>query len=681
MNIADRWRSDFVMKRLLTVLCCACLCLAAVAARPALLPMPQQVEWGQAEVTLEGVRFGVPSGWKTGRGGQVVAVLGALRSEHGLAADEGYPVRFVMGEVEVPRFPEEAYRIEVTPEGATVTANGELGHLRAVQTIRQLMVSTDGRTTLPVCRIVDYPAFKVRGFMHDVGRNFQSIEQLRMQVDIMAAYKLNVFHWHLSDHYGWRLESRKYPGLQEDEAFTRGIGDYYTQQEFVDMVNYCWERGIMVLPEFDSPGHSGAFRKGIGIETMMDPRAETAMVGLIDELCGLVPAERMPWIHLGTDEAHAAAERVPPSYLPALHEVVHGHGREVVGWWKGIQVPGDTRQILQTWAKAAPTPGKRHIDSRSNYINHLTALDAPLRFFFQQPCRVPHGDEINLGGILCYWPDLRVSDEKAGLRISPVLLSMVAYSESVWRGLEEDRPEFWAKVPPQGSKEFEAFRDFEQRLVEHRDRFMDGKPFHFVRTTDIPWRLLGPIRNDELPELPEQGVRELYQTEAGPYRWTKPIHGGTIHSQHFFGFPGHLKAGKGDDTVYAFTRIHSEEAREVDAWINFNTVSSSDYRAGVARPGNWNANPACDVWLNGERVDPPEWKSSGDTDKETPITDGVFTNREPTKLSLRKGWNTILLRTAPKWKWCFTFAPIEWDGMLAREVEGLKYSVDFPPAE
>lgn len=651
-----------------------------LSGKPALLPMPQQVEWTGGELGIQGLVLEHDFGPGDRRARQLLKEWGQLRNTHDLNGEEGHRVQLVVGAVEAPRFADEAYRLVVQEGGSIITANGVLGHLRAVQTMKQLLVSDGGKTTLPLCKIHDYPAFRVRGFMHDVGRNFQSIEQLRMQVDIMAAYKLNVFHWHLTDHHGWRLESRKHPGLQKDEAFTRGVGDYYTQEEFVEMVDYCWDRGITVMPEFDSPGHSGAFRRGIGIETMMDPKAGPVMVELIDELCALVPKERMPWIHLGTDEAHAAAERVPSGYLPLLHEAVHRNGREVVGWWKGIQVPGDTRQILQTWATATPTSGKRHIDSRSNYVNHLTALDAPLRMFFQQPCRVPHGDDINLGGILCYWPDLHVVDEKAGLRNAPVLLSMVAYSEAVWRGVEKDRPEFWAKVPPAGSEEFEAYRDFEERLVEQRDRFISGKPFHFVRTTELPWRLLGPIRNEELPDFPEMGIREVYETPAGPYRWTQPIHGGTIHSRHFFGFPGHLKGDKSDDTVYGFTRIFSDEDREVDAWINFNTISASDYRAGVARQGDWNANPLCDVWLNGDRVAPPKWDSSGKTDRETPLTNEVFTNREPSKLELRKGWNTVLIRSAPHWKWSFTFAPIEWDGVLAREVEGLRYSVDFPKA-
>ena len=494
----------------------------------------------------------------------------------------------------------------------------------------------------------------------------------------MAFYKMNVFHWHLSAHFGGRVTSKIYPGLQDDSSFGRDIGKFYTQKEFQGFVRYCAERGITVIPEFDSPGHSLAFRKGVGVETTKDPKAKEAIVKLIDELCGLAPAEIMPYIHIGTDEVRDAADFVNADYLPALHAAVHRNGREVIGWWKGLHIEGDTRQILQTWAQSKPLPGLRHIDSRSNYVNHMEALDAPLRMFFQQPCRVPHGDEINLGGILCYWPDVRIDDERAGLRISPVLLAMAAYSEAVWKGIAKDRPEYWAKVPPVGTPEFTAYADFEDRLAEHRDRFHSRRPFYFVKTTQLEWRLLGPLRDSDLPDLQNLGIKEEYQLDGRVYHWTKPVHGAAIHIKHFFGFPSHLGDGKGADTAYAFTRIHSDKDQEIAAWINFNTSSTSDNRAGAATRGNWNANPACDLWLNGKRIAPPEWKNPGKSDLETPFTDQIYTNRAPTKIALQKGWNTVLIKSAPKWKWCFTFAPIQWDGSTAREVTGLRYSTEFP---
>ena len=655
--------------------------LSAAEQAPGLIPMPQKLTWQGAAVPLGKIHPTFPraSGNDAVRA-QLVREFADLLEDRKLtqSTTSGYPIEFLLGKVPAPYQADEAYVIRATDKATRITANTSTGLYYGLQTLKQLIVRNDETTTIAPCSIDDYPAFKIRGFMHDVGRNFQSLDQLRMQIDFMASYKLNVFHWHLTEYFGWRLESKIYPGLQADESFTRGVGKYYTQEEFKEFIAYCGARGITVIPEFDSPGHSLAFRKGIGVKNMKDPKAKKAMVELIDELCTLAPKSVMPYIHIGTDEVHEAAEHVNADYLPALHEAVHRNGREVIGWWKGMTLKGDTRQIQQTWAQFAPLPGNRHIDSRSNYVNHLEALDASLRMFFQQPCRRPHGDEQNLGGILCYWPDNRVDDEKASLRNSPVLLSMAGYSEAVWKGIEKDRPEFWAKVPPVGSAEFAAFADFENRLAEHRDRFHTDKPFLFVKTTHIPWRLLGPIRDEELPDFQNLGIKDGYKLDDRVYNWTKPLHGAAIHSSHFFGFQGHLRGAKGDDTVWAFTRIHSDTEQTIDAWINFNTTSSSDNRAGVAKAGDWNANPACNIWINGERSPPPVWKNPGQSGKEFPFTDEIYTNRDPSQIHLRKGWNTVLIKTAPSWKWCFSFSPIQWDGTIAREVPGLRYSAEFP---
>ena len=169
----------------------------------------------------------------------------------------------------------------------------------------------------------------------------------------------------------------------------------------------------------------------------------------------------------------------------------------------------------------------------------------------------------------------------------------------------KDRPEFWAKLPVIGTSEFEAYADFENRLAEHRDRFMRGLPFPFVKTHQIEWRLLGPVADQELKSLERGIVKDIYHETNGVYRWTKPLRGGAIHVQHFFGFPGHLKTRKGKDVVWANTWIHSDKAQVIDAWISFNTTSSSDNRAGVARSGAWNANPLCNIWINDQRVAPP----------------------------------------------------------------------------
>lgn len=655
--------------------------------KPGLLPMPKSIQWGNQQITMQKVKINMPQlKGDALKVSQLRAELqGVLeRNQITVSEDANQKISLRIAPVITPGHwqgqEKEAYSLVAEQGGVVISAKHIDGLYHGIQTLRQLIVHQNEKTTIASCEIADYPAFKIRGFMHDVGRNFQSIEQLKMQIDVMAKHKLNVFHWHLTDHFGWRLESKIYPELQSEKAFGRWHGKYYTQKEFKSMVDYCWARGIIIIPEFDSPGHSEAFRHGLSIANMKDPKAQKAICALIDEVCTLADKKRMPYIHIGTDEVRHAAERVNGDYLPALHKAVQDNGREVIGWAKGMTFKG-AQQISQTWAKSNPFAGSKHIDSRSNYVNHLEAMDFAQRMHFQQPCRVAHGDELQLGGILAYWPDTLTENEQRSLTNSPVVPAMVAYSEAVWTGIEKDRPEYWAKVPAKGTAEYAAYADFENRLAEQRDRFHTNTPFVMVKSHDIEWRLLGPVADQAAEELEKGIVKERYELNGKPLNWTKPVYGGAIHIKHFFGFSGHLKSfPKGRNIVWANTHVYSPKDQEVDAWINFNTISTSDPRAGVAQQGEWGSNPACDIWLNGQRIAPPIWKNKGKADKEIALIDEIYTSREPSKIKLNKGWNTVLVKSAPTWKWVFSFSPVEKNGQLYREVPGLKYSAN-PPAK
>ncbi len=655
-------------------------------AKPALLPRPQVLEWKESAIQLSSVNVELPSLKSASlQGQQLKKELRALLDENGIAvaSEASSKIVFRLGEVKVPGHwkgqDAEAYRLSSGERGILVEANQLLGLYRGMQTLRQLVVKHEGRVTIAACEIRDYPAFKIRGVMHDVGRNFQTLPQLKRQIDVMAKCKMNIFHWHLTEYHGWRLQSRKYPSLQEDKAFSRYVGSFYTQEEFREFSDYCWARGMTIIPEFDSPGHSEAFRKGLGLKNMKDPKALEAMVGLIDELCGLADKERMPYIHVGTDEVRHAAEQVGPDYLPALHAAIHRNGREVIGWVKGMTIKGDAKQIQQTWASSRPIAGMRHIDSRSNYVNHLEALDFAARLYFQQPCRVPHGDELNLGGILAHWPDMLVEDQAKTLTNNPVIPAIVAYSEAVWKGVKQDKPDYWAKLPAVGTEEFEAFADFEDRIAELRDRFFTDVPFPMVKTHEIEWRLLGPVDATEVPELDQAIIKDIYEPDGRVYRWTKPLRGGAIHIKHFFGFPGHLKSfAKGKDVVWGNSYVYSPIDQVVGAWIGFNTFSTSDDRSGAASEGNWSANPDCKIWINGEAIAAPEWINPGKSGKEHALTNEIYSSRKPTPIRLKKGWNSVLVKAGYRWKWVFSFSPVMPQGESYREIPGLKYSAQNP---
>ncbi len=228
-----------------------------------------------------------------------------------------------------------------------------------------------------------------------------------------------------------------------------------------------------------SPDHSEAFRKALGIETMNDPRVKTILSDLIDELCDLVPAADMPYIHLGTDEVWHDYERPAPDLLPHLVATVRENGREVIVWRPGQPIENDTTSITQLWSSnGQPRPGHRYLDSRLNYLNHLDPLAGIYQLYFDRIGGAPYGDSLRMGGILCCWNDNLVSDEQKIITQNPVYPGIVTYSETSWKGQPADfGEEYLARLPLPEDSLFAQFQEFEERLVRHRDLYFTGKPF------------------------------------------------------------------------------------------------------------------------------------------------------------------------------------------------------------
>src|SRR5439155_24132521 len=153
---------------------------------------------------------------------------------------------------------DESYTLEVTATGAKLNAANPLGVLRGLQTFLQLVEVSPNGFAAPAVTIQDQPRFAWRGLMIDVSRHFIPLDVLKRNLDGMEAVKMNVFHWHLSENQGFRVESRKFPKLHE----LGSDGLYYTQDEIRELIAYARDRGIRVVPEFDMPGHSTAWFVG-----------------------------------------------------------------------------------------------------------------------------------------------------------------------------------------------------------------------------------------------------------------------------------------------------------------------------------------------------------------------------------------------------------------------------------
>ena len=176
-------------------------------------------------------------------------------------------------------FPNEGYKLSVTADAINITAASKTGVIRAAQTLKQLADAAGG-AYIQGLNITDYPAFKLRGFMHDVGRSFISFDELKKEIDLLARFKVNVFHWHLTDNQGFRFESKFYPQLNNASSMTRFAGLYYTQAQCTELEAYAAERGIIIIPEIDMPGHSTAFTNAMGYN-MSSEQGRTALKALL----------------------------------------------------------------------------------------------------------------------------------------------------------------------------------------------------------------------------------------------------------------------------------------------------------------------------------------------------------------------------------------------------------------
>ncbi len=654
-NLNRGWRQFIKLNLLILSVLFFFACKKQHIEKPALIPMPQKLEWN----------------------GEVFKMTDSSAC---------FVQHIVPRIAEVPFHQQEAYRLHITADSVILEATTAKGLYWGQQTIRQIKQTINGKKVLQGCEIIDWPAFSVRGFMQDVGRNYQSIQMLKEQIDVLSAYKMNTFHLHLTDNPGWRLESKIYSQLKNPETMSRWPGKYYSQEQFVELSNYCAGKNITLIPEFDVPGHSQAFREAFELDSMSDPSVRAILLGLIDELCSLLPPEQMPFIHIGTDEVWHAYEKPDPQLLSDLIDRIQSHGREVIVWRPGIEIQRDTVSITQLWSSNGhPKPGHRFLDSRLNYLNHLDPLAGVTQLFFERIGGAAHGDSIRLGGILCCWNDNNVNDEYDIIKQNPVYPGILTYAETSWTGQENEFGEtYLAKLPEKGSELFNEFSAFEDRMIQHRDKYFTEKPFPYIKQANIEWKILGPIANDSDVDAKfpvENTLQENYQIDTTNYTWQGPFYGGTIHLTHFFGYPSNFPKEEG--TYYAYTKIWSPKEQTAGAWIGFHDWSRSGGRRGGPFPkeGEWH-NTQPKVWLNGKLVDAPKWNNPGvaSSTEEIPFSDENYFFRKPSSIHLNKGWNEVLLKIPVKkdtWKRMFTFIPVQIENENVKEVPGLKYNSEI----
>jgi hexosaminidase len=272
---------------------------AAPEARPAIIPLPQQLKWSPGNFPLQACKKIVV---KDNTLRQEAERLRQILLAHGVPVEIAKAVRgtepFIelrIARVKSPRHAHEAYQLHVSARKVELAANTAQGIFNGMQTFAQLI---QDNKRVNACQITDWPAYSWRGYMVDVGRNFQPVALLKQQIDKMARYKLNIFHFHLTEDIAWRLQIPKYPQLTAPEHMLRNKGAYYSVAELKDLIAYCRDRHITLVPEIDVPGHSAAFTRAMGIE-MQSEKGLALIKEILTDICRTY---QVPYIHLGGDE-------------------------------------------------------------------------------------------------------------------------------------------------------------------------------------------------------------------------------------------------------------------------------------------------------------------------------------------------------------------------------------------
>jgi hexosaminidase len=282
----------------------------------------------------------------------------------------------------------EGYHLRLSKDSITLEANTVKGIFYGNETLEQILRPNTG-TDIPLYDIIDYPTYAYRGMHLDVCRHFFSKEMIKQYIDLLAKYKINTFHWHLTDDQGWRIEIQKYPkltsvGAWRTEKDGKKYGGYYSQRDIEDIVAYAQERFVTIVPELEMPGHSSAALAAYpefgctgraltvpntwGIKP--DIYAPTDFVlhfweDVMDEVCTLFPGK---YIHIGGDEAPKGQWKKSPTaqdvmkeqqlkneeelqyyFMHRVEQYLHKKGRIAIGWGEVVKGGLSDSIVVMSW--------------------------------------------------------------------------------------------------------------------------------------------------------------------------------------------------------------------------------------------------------------------------------------------------------------------------------------------
>ena len=574
----------------------------------------------------------------------------------------------------------EAYRLSVSNKRIKIEAVTEQGVYWAMQTLRQLERKKGKRSSVAGCEIVDWPAFRIRGFMQDVGRSYISMEELKREIEILSRFKINVFHWHLTENQAWRLESKIFPMLNDSVNTIRMPGKYYTLEEARDLVDFCKKHQVLLIPEIDMPGHSAAFVRAFRHD-MQSPEGMKILKLLLDEVCETFD---VPYLHIGTDEV----EFTNPHFVPEIVAYVRSKGKKVISWNPGWHYKPGEIDMTHLWSyRGKAQPGIPAIDSKFHYLNHFDVFGDIVALYNSRIYDQAEGSEDIAGTILALWHD-RLIDNEWNLVIENGLYpNMLAIAERAWRGGGTEYFDGLGTIlPPEDTEAFKEFADFEKRMLWHKEHTFKGYPFAYVKQTNVKWNITDAFPNGgDMDKVfpPEQELKDIYHYNGNTYGVRQAI-GAGIYLRHVWGtfVPGFYADPKEDHTAYAYTWVYSPKDQEVGLWAEFQNYSRSEMDLAPL-PDKWDYKGSR-IWINDREILPPVWTATHKVKSyEVPLGNENCVGRVPLAVHLNKGWNKVFLKLpigkfkmaeTRLVKWMFTAVFVTPDG--ERAVEGLIYSPD-----
>lgn len=574
----------------------------------------------------------------------------------------------------------EAYRLSVSNKRIKIEAVTEQGVYWAMQTLRQLERKKGKRSSVAGCEIVDWPAFRIRGFMQDVGRSYISMEELKRKIEILSRFKINVFHWHLTENQAWRLESKIFPMLNDSVNTIRMPGKYYTLEEARDLVDFCKKHQVLLIPEIDMPGHSAAFVRAFRHD-MQSPEGMKILKLLLDEVCETFD---VPYLHIGTDEV----EFTNPHFVPEIVAYVRSKGKKVISWNPGWHYKPGEIDMTHLWSyRGKAQPGIPAIDSKFHYLNHFDVFGDIVALYNSRIYDQAEGSEDIAGTILALWHD-RLIDNEWNLVIENGLYpNMLAIAERAWRGGGTEYFDGLGTIlPPEDTEAFKEFADFEKRMLWHKEHTFKGYPFAYVKQTNVKWNITDAFPNGgDMDKVfpPEQELKDTYHYNGNTYGVRQAI-GAGIYLRHVWGdmVPAFYADPKENHTAYAYTWVYSPKDQEVGLWAEFQNYSRSEMDLAPL-PDKWDYKGSR-IWINDREILPPVWTATHKVKSyEVPLGNENCVGRVPLAVHLNKGWNKVFLKLpigkfkmaeTRLVKWMFTAVFVTPDG--ERAVEGLIYSPD-----